>query len=372
MQRRLVLDGEDRARRVLAPRRRGGMVHGVTDHRDETAPARATLLAALLACVGVWPLADAGGTGGRAGAEAPKRLAAAPLAAVLTTDCGVDIDDQWALAHLVLSPELALRAIVTTHASSVGFSSAASARTAADVLARVVPNKAAAIRLLPGADAPLERVDAPRPSVGLDLLLSISRDFSDSHRLIVLSTGAATDLASAILKDPSIVNRIVIVAMGFNDWPDGGSEFNIKNDPRAWQVILGSRVPVVVGSAAATKRSLRLTRETAARVMRSHGPTGDYLYRLFDEWLDRHADLAAQVVSPGAWVIWDEVVVAYALGLTRGDAVRRPRLQEDLLFAHPKTADRITWISWIDADRLWRDFAGKMDARSDDVEPARW
>src|SRR5947209_2509234 len=169
VQRRLVLDGEDRARRVLAPRRRGGMVQGVTDHRDETAPARATLLAALLACVGVWPLADAGGTGGRAGAEAPKRLAAAPLAAVLTTDCGVDIDDQWALAHLVLSPELALRAIVTTHASSVGFSSAASARTAADVLARVVPKKAAAIRLLPGADVPLERVDAPRPSVGLDL-----------------------------------------------------------------------------------------------------------------------------------------------------------------------------------------------------------
>ena len=34
---------------------------------------------------------------------------------VLTTDCGAEIDDQFALAHQVLSPALDLRAVVTTH-----------------------------------------------------------------------------------------------------------------------------------------------------------------------------------------------------------------------------------------------------------------
>jgi hypothetical protein len=35
---------------------------------------------------------------------------AAP-AAMLTTDCGAEMDDQWALAHLLLSTELDLRAV---------------------------------------------------------------------------------------------------------------------------------------------------------------------------------------------------------------------------------------------------------------------
>src|SRR5262245_43460603 len=67
----------------------------------------------------------------------------APLPVVLTTDCGADIDDQWALVHLLLSPELDLRAVITTHAASVKYSSAASAQCATGVLAHVPPASAA-------------------------------------------------------------------------------------------------------------------------------------------------------------------------------------------------------------------------------------
>ena len=49
----------------------------------------------------------------------PKASANSPLAVALSTDCGADIDDQWALAHLLLSPELDLRAIITTHAGLI-------------------------------------------------------------------------------------------------------------------------------------------------------------------------------------------------------------------------------------------------------------
>ena len=40
-------------------------------------------------------------------------------AVVLTTDIGAETDDQWALAHLALSPEFDLRGIVTTHATTM-------------------------------------------------------------------------------------------------------------------------------------------------------------------------------------------------------------------------------------------------------------
>src|SRR5438105_3813040 len=72
----------------------------------------------------------------------------------------------------------------------------------------------------------------------------------------------------------------------------------------------------------------------------------------------------APVVAPEAWVIWDEIVVAYALGLARGHEVPRPQLQPDLSFSHPDTMKRITWLDEIDTEQLWRDFTRKIDSLS--------
>jgi inosine-uridine nucleoside N-ribohydrolase len=198
----------------------------------------------------------------------------------------------------------------------------------------------------------------------VDLLLRLSGDFSESRRLIVFAIGAGTDVASAILKDPSIANRITVVAMGFIDWPNGGDFFNVKNDPLAWQVILNSDVPLVIGSGAAAKRGLKLTRADAAALMRSHGPTGEYLYSLFDDWLTREPKMVAQVVAPETWVLWDQIVVAYALGFARGREVPRPQLQPDLSFSPPETMKRITWLDEIDTEQLWHDFTRKIDSRA--------
>ena len=291
------------------------------------------------------------------------RSATAAPAAILTTDCGAEMDDQWALAHLLLSTELDLRAVITTHASSIRFSSATSAQKAAEVVQHVLPARVSSLPVVAGSAAPLQDAKTPRENAGVDLLLRLSRDFSESRRLIVFAIGASTDVASAILKDSSIANRITLVAMGFDDWPGGGDVFNVKNDPLAWQVILNSDVPLVVGSSAVTKRGLRLTRAEAAALMRSRGATGEYLYSLFDDWLEREPKLVAQVVAPEAWVIWDEVVVAYALGLARGHQVPRPQLQPDLSFSHPDTTKRITWLAEIDTEQVWRDFTRKIDAR---------
>jgi inosine-uridine nucleoside N-ribohydrolase len=288
-----------------------------------------------------------------------KSTTAAP-AAILTTDCGAETDDQWALAHLLLSTNLDLQAVITTHASSIRLSSARSAEKAAEVIRHVLPARASSLPVVAGSSEPLQDAKTPRENAGVDLLLRLSKDFSKSRRLIVFAIGAGTDVASAILNDPSVSDRITVVAMGFIDWPNGGDFFNVKNDPLAWQVILNSDVPLVIGSGAAAKRGLKLTRAEAAALMRSHGPTGEYLYSQFDDWLTREP----KVVAPQTWVIWDEIVVAYALGLARGREVPRPQLQPDLSFSHPETTKRITWLDEIDTEQLWRDFTRKIDSRA--------
>lgn len=292
------------------------------------------------------------------------RSTTAAPAAILITDCGAEMDDQWALAHLLLSTELDLRAVITTHASSIRLSSARSAEEAAKVIRHVLPERASSLPVVAGSPEPLQDAKTPRENAGVDLLLRLSGGFSKSRRLIVFAIGAGTDVASALLKDSSIADRITVVAMGFIDWPSGGDFFNVKNDPLAWQVILNSDVPLVIGSGTVAKRGLKLTRADAAALMRSHGPTGEYLYSLFDDWLTREPKLVAQVVAPQTWVLWDHIVVAYALGMARGHEVPRPELQPDLSFSHPDTTKRITWLDEVDTEKLWGDFTRKIDSRA--------
>src|SRR5947199_5438905 len=94
-----------------------------------------TVLASCAAVLWLWTSCGGGARGSVA--TVPASSSSSPLAVLLTTDCGVEIDDQWALAHILVSPEMQLRAVVTTHAASVHYSSASSAAAAAEVIARV-------------------------------------------------------------------------------------------------------------------------------------------------------------------------------------------------------------------------------------------
>jgi len=269
-----------------------------------------------------------------------------PLPVVLSTDCGAEMDDQWALAHLLLSQEIDLIAVIGAHASSVGMTAATAAHKAMEVIEHIGPLRGVRPQVVAGSDLPLVNETAPHLNVGVETLLELTRGFGPDRRLTVFVIAA---------------ERIAVVAMGFDDWPGGGDVFNVRNDPAAYRIILGSDVPLTVGSAALCLRALRLTRGKAADLIRPHGAAGEYLFSLLADWLDRQAALAASVAGPDAWVIWDEVVTAWALGLTRGDEVARPTLLEDLSFAHPPTQRRITWLTHIDGNGLWADLAGKID-----------
>jgi len=281
---------------------------------------------------------------------------------VLSTDCGADIDDQWALVHLALSPELGLLAVIGSHASSIGLSAEDAAANAKAVLDRIPADvRLARPAIVAGSGSPLADAATPRASAGSAALLRLSRGFNRSRRLTVLMIGAATDLASALLLDPTLADRIEVIAMAFQDWPAGGDVFNVKNDPAAWQTVLASDVPLTIGSSALTLQTLRLSGQEVDRLMRPRGCVGVYLAALYREWLDRQAALAASVVGPGAWVVWDEVVVACCLGLARGERLPRPLLNPDLSFEHRGTDRSLIWLGQLDGAALWRDLAVKLD-----------
>ena len=287
---------------------------------------------------------------------------AAPRPVILTTDCGADMDDQWALAHLALSPQFEIRAVVTTHTGKYHVlappEAETSARNAREVLAHIpVRNKPPVI---PGSSVPL-RSRTPLRNSGVDRIVSESRSFKRDRRLTVLVIGAATDTASALLSDMGLADRIEIVAMGFKGWKEGGDEFNIQNDPIAWQVILDSGVPVTVGDAEVSKRDLVLTSARAHAVLDPAGAPGRYLAGLLDDWLAKHRDVVLSVTGDAKlWPVWDEVTMAHLLGMTSEDERSRPTLRPDLSFDHRGGRGNITWVTAVDSGRLWSDLAARL------------
>ena len=145
---------------------------------------------------------------------------------------------------------------------------------------------------------------------------------------MLLTIGAATDVASAILEDPSIVDRIGIVAMGFRNLTEGGKEYNVENDPKAWQVILDSDVPVTIGSGDVCQKDLALSFDAAKKLINGHGPVGAWLWDEYQAWYFRFVKPLRVDDFSKPWVIWDIVVMAYEEGMTTQKTIPRPRLAD--------------------------------------------
>ena len=278
---------------------------------------------------------------------------------ILTTDCGAEIDDQFAIAYLSLVPEIHIRGIVTTHAPNLPKQAQSSAECAKDVLAHLDAGPSPPI--FAGSDGPLSG-RMPRKNAGVDFIVDGSQRYSAKNRLVIVTIGASTDVASALLTDPKLADRVEILTMGFDSWPKGGDPWNIKNDPLAYQVILDSAAPVTIGASDVCQRHLRLDDKTAAKMLAGHGEFADWLNGQFQHWLAENAALASSVVKPNTWVIWDTVTVAHLLGFTTAEIHPRPALNlADLTFSFPPTEKTLRWITSIDDRAMWADFMRRID-----------
>src|SRR4051795_2926943 len=114
-----------------------------------------------------------------------------PLPVVITTDCGADMDDQWAIAHAALSPRLHTLAVIGNFAPEPhDLRGADTAECAREALAAV--GRLAAVPVDEGADVPLRDRATPARNKGVDRLIRLAEGFSPDPRLTALAFGPAT------------------------------------------------------------------------------------------------------------------------------------------------------------------------------------
>ncbi len=289
---------------------------------------------------------------------AAKARCATPV--ILSTDVGNEIDDQWAIAYMLVNPDFDVLGILSAHAPSLPDPSA---HATYEILKDEVENRLGMSvhpPLFEGSSLPLAGDGTPRMNDGVRFILTESKNFSASHRLTILTIGAATDVASAILSDPTIADRVRVVAMAFTN-SKGGNEYNVANDVQAWQVLMDSRVPVVIGSGDVCRANLALTFAGAKNLIAQHGPVGAWLWGEYQAWYFRHVKPLRRDDFSKPWIIWDIITLAYVEGMTTEESAPRPHLNADMSFSHPDTQNKVIWITQVDSRRLWGDFLEKLD-----------
>ncbi len=163
---------------------------------------------------------------------------------ILDTDANNELDDQHALAYLLLNEEAFEVVGVTVNATWSGGEVEEHLKEAQRVIDLVgwhgkVPLKKGANGNFPEIRQELDRADFDG-SEAVDFIIEAAMK-KRKETLVLLPVGKLTNVALALEKKPAIARRVRIVWLGSN-YPDPG-EYNLENDTAALSYILNTDVP---------------------------------------------------------------------------------------------------------------------------------
>jgi len=281
---------------------------------------------------------------------------------VLDSDMYNEIDDQFALSYLIKSEEkLNLQAIYAApffnhHSESPGDGMEKSYDEVFKVLDLIEREEYKEVTYR-GSKTYLPNENEPVDSPAARDLVKRAMERGDEP-LYVVAIAAITNVASAILMEPEIINKIVVVWLGGNshDWHNN-REFNAYQDVAAARVIFGCGVPVVQLPCMGVVSAFSTTGPELEYWLKGKNKLCDYLV----ENTVNEADIVGQ---KKCWsrAIWDVTAVAWLLD--EEFMVERyepsPIPEYDDRWGFDRTRHFIKYVYGINRDALFADLFEKL------------
>jgi purine nucleosidase len=249
--------------------------------------------------------------------------AAAPQLVILDTDIGDDIDDAFALALLLHSPEVKLLGVTTAFGDT-------------ELRARLVDRYLAAVHrseipVEAGVPAPAHNVftqaayarQAPAHSHGDGVAFLLREIRAHPGQITLIAIGPLFNVQAAIARDPATfrkLKRVVIMGGSIYRGYDGGNaganappspEWNIRCDPAGARALLGSGVPVLMMPLDSTQ--IRLPQQDLSTLFSHGSPLTDQLTLLYHQWAKLDAGAHS---NNDAWrmpTLYDPVAASFAI-----------------------------------------------------------
>ena len=196
----------------------------------------------------------------------------------------------------------------------------------------------------------------PINSPAADNIIENALRCSENDPLYVIAIGAITNVASAILKEPEIINKIVVVWLGGNAlyWPEN-NEFNLKQDIGGAQVLFDSGVSLVLVPCKGVTSHLISTVSDIEKYIEPHGQIGKFLAMRFKEYNNNHKGWSKE--------IWDMAAISWVLNeeWAPTNITPSPILLDDKSWAFNENRHPIKIVYEIKRDLILKDFIEKLE-----------
>ena len=250
---------------------------------------------------------------------------------ILDTDIGTDIDDAFALALVINSPELELVGVTT-----VAGDTQARARLAAKLLweAGATWRRVPVYAGEPGKPQPIDQTRWANGFTSSALHRSGAVDFMKTEinrrpgRVTIIAIGELTNVAALLKSYPSMAKQIKLIALmggsvarGYAPDSKPEAEWNIKSNPEAAQTVFSSGVPLLMAPLDVTAM-LQLDAAGRRRVFTHLTPLTNALTILYHLWGNETPTLfdpmaVAMLIDPSLGETQQLAVEVDAQGFTR-------------------------------------------------------
>ncbi|MEA3336939.1 MAG: nucleoside hydrolase [Chloroflexota bacterium] len=277
---------------------------------------------------------------------------------VLDTDTYNEVDDQFALVYALRSPEwVKVEAIYAAPYSHHSTSPAEGMELSYKEILRLLE----LLHISPdgwvfkGASGYLKPGLQPRESPAAIDLVARAMNTPKDDPLYVVAIGAITNVASAILMEPRIIERIVVVWLGGNalHWPHT-REYNLGQDVPAARLVFDCGVPLVHIPCEGVTTHLATTIPELERYLQGHSAIGDYLVDIVRNYETDHFGWSK--------VIWDIATIAYLIDSAWVPAplIHSPILTDQVTWSFDRSRHLIRSAAFVYRDPIFRDLFTKL------------
>ncbi|MDD2956910.1 MAG: nucleoside hydrolase [Lachnospiraceae bacterium] len=158
---------------------------------------------------------------------------------ICDTDACNEADDQYCIAHLLMTPRFEVRGLIAAHYGTA--KAPDSEQRSYEEIERVVALMGlnGEVNILHGAKGCLADEHTPQESEGARFIVEEAMR-EDPRPLFICCIGAITNLACAYLMEPRIAGKITVIWVGGGAYPKGEFEYNLYNDLAAANVVFRS------------------------------------------------------------------------------------------------------------------------------------
>ena len=185
------------------------------------------------------------------------------------------------------------------------------------------------------------------------------------EKIYVCAIGCLTNIASALLMEPKIINNLVVVwTSGFptHSLNNNANSLNLVQDVLSSQLLFECGVANVYLPGYNVGAQLTLSLPDMKEFVKGRGDIGNYLYELYtNNPLHKQRGVIDQTWR--TWVIWDVITIAWMLDSSwvPSHIVSSPTLNDELYWRRENESYPMREAYGVNRDAIFHDFFKKID-----------